>query len=537
MPSLIMHSKNGTLGYSSLNTIVGIGDSFIRRFNAYISNHPANDGSMRGVEGPYNPLNGATSEINYVYSTAAVQNLPAGASYDYSFNSYAGPMRSISVIYLKQPSGGNLLVQRKVGSGSFTTIATISTANATLDAGIYEDDFLISPDGGFIAADSALNNEIRCLSSVGNVKIIAVGCYQSNIGLKNFSFGSVSGSDWGNQLAGLNSTVFAKVIALTGANTLIYDYADSVMSTQWKDDVYPAIRSAAPDCQIVVWNPNPIKTNNANYANNVQSINDSRTWCSANGVPLFDIAAMIPSWEIGLLWGVYDASDEIHTNTAGSNAIGAAYYHHVSSTWPKQLQHRLVPPLGNHSGWRSKDILEISGAASAELRFHNRDLINPSVYAQIYNNTNGLSIVGGAGGMMLRLDGYGVVPAYTDNTFTVGKSGQRWGYFYGNHGNFATSLTVGSGTAALGIFSNSAALDFPSIGALGEATLTITVTGAVTTNNPSVSLGWSAALETGIVVKQAWVSATNTVSIRVANITAVAIDPASITCRATVTNF
>jgi hypothetical protein len=529
-----MHNKNGTVGYTEFNTVVGIGDSYLRRYKAYVSDHPANDGSMRGVEGAYNFLNGATTDISYTYSTGSVQNLPTAASCDYAFNGSPGKMRKISVIYLKQPSGGDLLIQRKVGSGVFTTITTIQTANATLDAGIYEVDFLTNPSP-FTAADYVLNNEIRCLASNGNVKIIAVGCYQNTLGLRNFTFESVSGTDWDIQLAGLNSAVFAKVIALTGANTLIYSYADSVMSPQWKDDVYPAIRAAAPNCQIVVWNPNPIKITNANYSTIEQSINDSRTWCSANGVPLFDIAAMIPSYEIGLLWGIYE--DEIHTNTAGSGAIGAAYHRHVSSAWPKQLQRRLVPPLGNHSGWRSKDILEIAGAASAELRFHNRDLINPLVYSRIYNNSTGLTIEGGSGGMLLRLDGYGVVPVYSSDTFTVGKSGQRWGYFYGNHGNFATSLTVGSGAAALGIFSSTAALDFPSIGALGETTLTITVTGAVTTNSPSVSLGWSAALETGIVVKQAWVSAANTVSIRIANITAGAIDPVSITCRATVTNF
>lgn len=80
-------------------------------------------------------------------------------------------------------------------------------------------------------------------------------------------------------------------------------------------------------------------------------------------------------------------------------------------------------------------------------------------------------------------------------------------------------------------------LDYGSISAGAEATLTVTVTGAVTTNTPTVELGWSAALEDGIIVKQAWVSGSNTVSVRVANVSGSPIDPASVTCRATVTNY
>ena len=81
----------------------------------------------------------------------------------------------------------------------------------------------------------------------------------------------------------------------------------------------------------------------------------------------------------------------------------------------------------------------------------------------------------------------------------------------------------------LGPYTGEAALDFPSIDADAEATLTVTVTGVTTTGKFAVSLGWSAALEDGIVVKQAWVSAADTVSIRVRNVSASAIDPVSVT--------
>ena len=106
----------------------------------------------------------------------------------------------------------------------------------------------------------------------------------------------------------------------------------------------------------------------------------------------------------------------------------------------------------------------------------------------------------------------------------------------------ASDVTITTDTSYSGTIrttlSGTASLDFGNIAAEGEATLTITVTGAVTANTPAVSLGWSAALPDGLVVKQAWVSAADTVSVRVSNITAAtAIDPAAVTCRAVVTNF
>jgi len=103
---------------------------------------------------------------------------------------------------------------------------------------------------------------------------------------------------------------------------------------------------------------------------------------------------------------------------------------------------------------------------------------------------------------------------------------------------YTAGVIVGTtGATVLGVRSNSASLDFASIAAGAEATLTITVAGAVTTNTPSVALGWSAVLPDGIIVKQAHVSAADTVSIRVANVTAGAIDPAAVTCRVVVTQF
>lgn len=75
-------------------------------------------------------------------------------------------------------------------------------------------------------------------------------------------------------------------------------------------------------------------------------------------------------------------------------------------------------------------------------------------------------------------------------------------------------------------------LDFPSIPAQTIQALTMTVTGAAT--GDSVSLAAPSTLEAGLVAS-GFVSAANTVTVRVANITAGAVNPASATWRATVT--
>lgn len=78
---------------------------------------------------------------------------------------------------------------------------------------------------------------------------------------------------------------------------------------------------------------------------------------------------------------------------------------------------------------------------------------------------------------------------------------------------------------ANGALSTTVDLNFGSIGADSEATLTITVTGAATGDPVSISL--PAAFTAGLILAGAWVSSANTVTVRLRNTTAVAIDPAS----------
>lgn len=85
---------------------------------------------------------------------------------------------------------------------------------------------------------------------------------------------------------------------------------------------------------------------------------------------------------------------------------------------------------------------------------------------------------------------------------------------------------TGTGATLTKVLTASATLDFPSIAAAAQANLTITVTGAAV--NDEVVLGLPAAPTAGIVFN-AFVSATNTVTVRATNVTASPVDPASAT--------
>lgn len=97
------------------------------------------------------------------------------------------------------------------------------------------------------------------------------------------------------------------------------------------------------------------------------------------------------------------------------------------------------------------------------------------------------------------------------------------------------SIRLGTGVALLRQLSATASLDFPSIAAgATSSALTITVTGAQVGDEVNVTP--PAGLNAGL-IPVAWVSATNTVSIRLSNITSGAIDPAAGTFRATVRGY
>lgn len=84
--------------------------------------------------------------------------------------------------------------------------------------------------------------------------------------------------------------------------------------------------------------------------------------------------------------------------------------------------------------------------------------------------------------------------------------------------------TVTPGATLNKLRTATATLDFPSINAVSQADLTITVTGAAV--GDEVALALPAAPTAGIVFN-AFVSATNTVTVRATNVTAAPVDPAS----------
>jgi hypothetical protein len=81
------------------------------------------------------------------------------------------------------------------------------------------------------------------------------------------------------------------------------------------------------------------------------------------------------------------------------------------------------------------------------------------------------------------------------------------------------------------VLTATATLDFPSVVAAGQQELTVTVTGAVV--GDTVHAGAPAALEAGL-AHNTRVTAANTVTVRVLNITASPIDPASASWKVTV---
>lgn len=103
--------------------------------------------------------------------------------------------------------------------------------------------------------------------------------------------------------------------------------------------------------------------------------------------------------------------------------------------------------------------------------------------------------------------------------------------------NFGAGIQIGGGANIKLARSATAALTYTSIAAGAEQTQTVAISGLATTSTPSVHLGWAAALPDGIVVKQVWVSSAATVSVRLANITAGAIVPGTLTARVTTFEF
>lgn len=119
--------------------------------------------------------------------------------------------------------------------------------------------------------------------------------------------------------------------------------------------------------------------------------------------------------------------------------------------------------------------------------------------------------------------------ATTKMTITSGGNVTVTGIVSGTGG-----LSVGGGATIVSMLSATAVLDFASIPANTSADLTITVTGAAAND---IAMAGPPTTQTSGIVISAFVSAANTVTIRAANVTVGAIDPASATYRASVIRY
>lgn len=99
------------------------------------------------------------------------------------------------------------------------------------------------------------------------------------------------------------------------------------------------------------------------------------------------------------------------------------------------------------------------------------------------------------------------------------------------------TFQLGDGAVIKKILSATASIDFGTIGAGDTDEFTCTVAGASTSGTPSVALGWADGIPGGIFVRQAFVSADNTVSVWLANHSASDVDAGTHTVRVTVTQF
>jgi hypothetical protein len=102
--------------------------------------------------------------------------------------------------------------------------------------------------------------------------------------------------------------------------------------------------------------------------------------------------------------------------------------------------------------------------------------------------------------------------------------------------DYTGAVTIGGGAPVKKVLTGTGTLNFASTASGASADLTITVTGAAV--GDVVTLGIpNASVPTGAIAFTAWVSASDTVSVRFANFSGGALDPASGSFRANVTQM
>lgn len=135
-------------------------------------------------------------------------------------------------------------------------------------------------------------------------------------------------------------------------------------------------------------------------------------------------------------------------------------------------------------------------------------------------------------GSSIAISGNGTVGGTLDVTGAITATGGVAGTVTGNV--ISNSVAIGGGTAITKVLTAAATLNFASIAAAASEDKTVTVTGAAV--GDPVALSLPAAIDAGLVFN-AFVSATNTVTVRATNASAAPIDAASASFRVVVIHF
>lgn len=530
--SRLINAKYSTKGSSRLRILL-IGDSFASGFN--LSNgYVFRTGR---TENAFNYAGGATADLNsWAYSLdGKCFVIPAGGSLQFGDNGYDA-VRSFSAraIYATDPGAGTLVLEVSTDGG--TSWASVGSVDTNAAAGVAAlTDSVVRPTSRW-----------RVSATGATVRLLA---FEVNNAFSHGICGwamSLAGWDWNIQGTGHDYARFQQICSVYAPDLVVYYMADDPYLTGGRlDTAFAAFKAARPTGEWMVVIPHRIDPAHASYGSHETVVANARKWAVENDCPTFDAAELIGDYASANARGLYN--DQIHLSSVGTHYLTSVFWH----SWPMTMFREGSASKWGTSGtsgqmepqWTDAQITTLMGklGVGTGLRLYDiatANVNNPNKWADVYNDGDAVYF-GFPGAWRFKFSLQGVLtPNYSDDTFTLGSSGSRWGYVYARRGNFDTNVVIGSsGTPILKVVSAYAALDFPSIAAYGEATMTMTVTGATFGNGSEVSLGWGSALTAGLVVKQAWVSTTNVVSITLTNITANPIDPATINVRATVTNF
>lgn len=446
-------------------------------------------------------------------------------------NNFAQPMSVIKIYYVAESGAGDFVIETSPDNSTWTQQgASVSAANAT--------------QIGAVATRTVTkqNLYVRVRVTSGRVKVIGpyLGGATSVAGFDGFgiSQGGISPSQW----CTTPSAIYTPIMTDLNPSLITFHFDDPVSEFETNWTALMAIARAGNSARSVMFLANAPRQADGD-ASMTAVMKFLRSKIVSDNIAVFDMFSALGPWArlstIG--WG----GDGIHLDQrAYAYAANVAYSRMTISTFLSPVTNRVANNL----------------VVTDEINF-GKDL--PSFWGVPgrYAGTLKANAGGGYGcdfrferefsfssntGTLLRLltANENVFPTqepaciYTPNYFqstpTAAYTGKTTGITEYVTGNKRVIRDEALNTLIdVGPYVGSATFDLGSISAAGEATTTVTVTGVTTAKNMSIAVGFSAALTAGIVLAQAWVSGTNTVTLRFANITGSPVDPASITAYVT----